>query len=245
MARTLGVLAPTVSLHLVLGSRAQVAALHFSYSSVCLFLLFCRILHRMQDQITPFDLNRMFLGTETSWLFLAEVAVRTTILFVWALFNVRLLGKRNLGQLSPFQLLITIALGSAVGDPMFYHDVPILPAMLAISIVIWLEKLLSWLSLKSEAVEQWVEGRAVVVIENGKLCTETMKEHSVPEDELFARLREQGVEYVGQVKKAYLERSGNLGVIQFSKTKEKGEQTTQLPEEKSLVTEITKLLSFK
>lgn len=188
----------------------------------------------MQEQITPFDLHRMFLGTETDWLFLSEVAVRTLILFVWALLNIRLQGKRNLGQLSPFQLLMTIALGSAVGDPMFYHDVPILPAMLTISAVVWLEKFLGWVSLKSEPIEQFTEGRAALIIDQGEILESALEEENLSRDEVYARLRGQGVEEVGSVKKAYLERSGTLSVIQYTNNKKSGEKTTQLPPKREL-----------
>ncbi|MBN9165362.1 MAG: hypothetical protein BGO98_30195 [Myxococcales bacterium 68-20] len=67
---------------------------------------------------------RDHLGDEPP-LFLVEVALRTTIIFVYTLPLLRLLGKRGVAQLSLFQVTIIIGLGSAVGDPMFQADVPL------------------------------------------------------------------------------------------------------------------------
>jgi uncharacterized membrane protein YcaP (DUF421 family) len=68
-----------------------------------------------------FDLARILLG-RLPWLYLAEILLRTTIVYFFALFVVRTIGKRGMGQLAPFDFVIIIALGSAVGDPMFYPD---------------------------------------------------------------------------------------------------------------------------
>jgi hypothetical protein len=68
-----------------------------------------------------FDLERMFIG-EFSPVLLAEIAVRTVVMYVYALAVVRFIGKRGLGQVTPFEFVIVIALGSATGDPMFYRS---------------------------------------------------------------------------------------------------------------------------
>ena len=75
----------------------------------------------MVSEVETFDLHRIFLGDTSAW-FLLEVIFRTTFMFVYTLILVRTTGKRGLGELSPFELLLVVALGSAVGDPMFYPD---------------------------------------------------------------------------------------------------------------------------
>ena len=88
----------------------------------------------MQDVIQPFDLQRMFFGMQPP-LFYLEIAVRTLVIYAWGLLLLRWLGSRTIGQLSTVEFLLVIALGSAVGDPMFYPDVPVFYGMAVITVV--------------------------------------------------------------------------------------------------------------
>ena len=91
------------------------------------------------SEFTPFDVERMFVGTK-SWLFTLEIVARTALIYGYALLLVRWLGKRGVGNLTPFDHIIIVALGSSVGDPMFYPDVPLLHAMTTITVVIALQR---------------------------------------------------------------------------------------------------------
>ncbi len=89
----------------------------------------------MEDPVVPFDLVRMFLGSEPP-LFYLEILVRTCVVYLYALVLIRWVGGRGVAQMSTVEFLLVIALGSAVGDAMFYPDVPLLHAMLVISAVV-------------------------------------------------------------------------------------------------------------
>src|SRR3982751_6355612 len=89
----------------------------------------------MQESDYAFDLGRILLGNRP-WVFLVEIFLRTVVMYAYVLFVVRLLGKRGMGQLAPFDFVIIIALGSATGDPMFYPDVPLLHAIVAITAIV-------------------------------------------------------------------------------------------------------------
>lgn len=91
--------------------------------------------------IRVFDLQRMLIG-DLPWTFTFEVIVRTVIMYVYTLLMIRLLTKRAVGQLSLVEFLLVIALGSAVGDPMFYHDVPLLHGIAVITVHGFLIKIL-------------------------------------------------------------------------------------------------------
>src|SRR5687768_8186714 len=88
-----------------------------------------------EEQIRVFDFQRIFLG-DLPLEFALEVAFRTAFMFAFTVILVRLLGKRGMGQLSPFELVIIIALGSSVGDPMFYPDVPLFHAMVVVTVIV-------------------------------------------------------------------------------------------------------------
>ena len=88
------------------------------------------------EPVDVFDLKRMLIGDESP-LFLLEIVVRTLIVYVYALLLLRWLGSRTIGQLSTVEFLLVIALGSAVGDAMFYPDVPLVHAMLVVTVVVF------------------------------------------------------------------------------------------------------------
>ena len=117
----------------------------------------------MNEQVVAFDLPRMLLGDEPP-LFLLEIAVRTLIIYVYTLTLVRWLGGRSIGQLSMVEFLLVIALGSAVGDAMFYPDVPLVHAMVVITIVVMLDKALSFLVMRNTVLEDVIEGRTAEVV---------------------------------------------------------------------------------
>jgi uncharacterized membrane protein YcaP (DUF421 family) len=135
-----------------------------------------------------FDLQRIFLGDQ-SLLFAVEIAFRTTVLYIYTLLLVRLIGKRGTANLSHFELVIVIALGSAVGDPMFYEDVPLLHGMVVVSVVVLLHRLLTALTNPNERLEEFVEGKAEYLVHNGMLDLPGMRKSQLSREEVFMELR--------------------------------------------------------
>jgi uncharacterized membrane protein YcaP (DUF421 family)/DNA-directed RNA polymerase subunit RPC12/RpoP len=166
----------------------------------------------MPEQDYAFNLSRIFLGN-LPWFYVAEVLLRTTVMYFYALLLVRLLGKRGMGQLAPFDFVIIIALGSAVGDPMFYPDVPVLHGMAAITVVVVLTRLVGFLTERSRRFENLVEARPACLVRDGVMDLDAMESESIPRDELFQRLRTEGMEQLGQVDRAYIEPSGRVSVF--------------------------------
>lgn len=168
-----------------------------------------------QEPLELFELNRLLIGEEIPYSFLFEVLVRTAVMFTLTLIILRMSGKRGIKQLSIFELAILISLGSAAGDPMFYHDVGLLPAFVVLGVVIGLYKVMTYLTGRFEKVEAYVEGKPIKLIENGKLIYEVFRKESLAYDELFSQLRQRSVSHLGQVKCAYLETSGDLSIFYF------------------------------
>ncbi|UQN05281.1 DUF421 domain-containing protein [Deinococcus sp. QL22] len=166
----------------------------------------------MSAEIVPFDWGRMFLG-DVPPLFLLEIVFRTTLMFVWLMLLLRITGKRGLAQLSPLELAIVIGLGSAAGDPMFYPEVPLLHAMLTLALVVGLQRLLTFLVIRSERVETFVEGLPVELVRDGVVVPHALGRANLSREDLFERLRGQGVRQLGEVQRAYFEQDGNLTVF--------------------------------
>jgi len=161
-----------------------------------------------------FTWKELMLGGE-DWSFLPETVLRTLIMFVVILTTLRLLGKRGVKQLSVFELVVIIGLGSAAGDPMFYKDVGILPALIVFTMVVSLYTLVTFMVGKNKKFEKLVEGKPVCLIKDGVFSIENFKKESLGEDEFFAELRLQSVSQLGQIEQAIVESSGNISVFYY------------------------------
>ena len=164
--------------------------------------------------LLQFSINwkELLLGGE-EWSFLPEASLRSLIMFVVIVVGLRILGKRGIKQLSVFELVVIIGLGSAAGDPMFYKDVGILPALIVFLMIISLYKLITYLIGKSKKFELLVEGKPVCLIKDGAFSIENFKKEDLGEDEFFAELRMQSVSHLGQVEEAIVESSGNISIF--------------------------------
>src|SRR5690554_1949075 len=154
----------------------------------------------------------MILG-DAPPLFLLEIAFRTTVIYCYALLLLRWLGSRTIGQLSTIEFLLVIALGSAVGDAMFYPDVPLVHALLVITIVILANKLLDVVIARIAVAERVIDGVPEEAVRDGVICRGFLKGNTLSDSELFQQLREQGVTQLGEVAHAYLETDGAITVF--------------------------------
>jgi uncharacterized membrane protein YcaP (DUF421 family) len=159
-----------------------------------------------------FEWNRLLLN-ELPSIFLIEVIFRSVLMFVVVLVALRVTGKRGVKQLSIFETVIIIALGSAAGDPMFYEDVGLIPAIMVFITIIMLYRGVTWLTGKSRWFETLIEGETVCLIHEGRFSVTQFKKESLAQDEFFSELRCRNVEHLGQVRNAYLETSGELSVF--------------------------------
>lgn len=169
----------------------------------------------MNEPIEPFDWERMLIH-DFPWLYLGEVALRTVIMFAVLLLALTVSGKREVKQLSVYELVLLIGLGSAAGDPMFYHDVPLTAAIVVFVVMMGCYKLITRLSDKHKQIREAIEGKPVYVIQDGCILTKNFDQEDLGQDELFSELRQVGVEHLGQVRVAILEPSGQLSVFQYA-----------------------------
>lgn len=168
----------------------------------------------MDQPVIPFDLNRMFLGSEPA-LFYLEIVFRTCVVYVYALVLIRWVGGRGIAQMSTVEFLLVIALGSAVGDALFYPEVPLLHAMLAITIVVLINKALDVLIFRYRPVEAALNGKTAEVIRDGVINLDELRHHKIGRSELFAGAREAGIANLGEVRSAYLEASGRFSFFRY------------------------------
>lgn len=161
-----------------------------------------------------FEWNRL-LYNDLPESFLLEVIFRSTIMFTVLLLTLKVAGKRGVKQLSVFETVIIIALGSAAGDPMFYEEVGIIPPITVFLVIILLYRLVTWLTGKSKRFEEFIEGKTECIISEGKFSIATFKKESLAQDEFFSELRLKSIEHLGQVKNAFMETSGEISVFYY------------------------------
>jgi len=160
------------------------------------------------------SLEKILFGDE-DWVFIPEIMLRTLIMYLVVLVSLRILGKRGVKQLSVFELVVIVGLGSAAGDPMFYKEVGILSAIAVFVVVVIAYKVTSYFVNKSKKIEILLEGSCTCVIEHGRFAIENFKKESLAQDEFFAELRLKNVSHLGQVHLAILETTGSISVFYY------------------------------
>lgn len=170
----------------------------------------------LAETVTPFDWQRLLLTADAPHTFLLEVAFRCVVTYLLLLATLRVTGRRGVRQLSIFELSIILSLGSAAGDTMFYHDTPLLPVVLVFVLVTamywFFNRLTEWFPRFSD----WLEGTPILLIEEGRVNMKNLDKLNLTQKELFGELRQQQIEHLGQVRRAYMEATGNLSTYFFA-----------------------------
>lgn len=170
----------------------------------------------MDQTAEPFDIVRMLIGEQPP-LFFAEIIVRTLVVYAYTFALVRWLGGRSVAQLSVIEFLLVIALGSAVGDAMFYPDVPLLHALLVITIVVLINKFIDTMLARIPASERFFDASPIEVVRNGQLLTDGLIKAGYGPQEIIEQLRMQGIRNLGEVEMAILEANGHMSVFKLKK----------------------------
>lgn len=144
---------------------------------------------------------------------MAVILIRTFILYVIVILVVRLMGKRQIGQLQPTELVITILLSEVASMPLEDNDIPLINSVFSVLLLASLEIISSAIALKSGKYRRAVEGNAVFIIKEGKLDIKAIKKLRYSMDDLMEGLRQKDIFDVGDVEYAVVETSGNLSVL--------------------------------
>jgi uncharacterized membrane protein YcaP (DUF421 family) len=164
------------------------------------------------EPVTPLDWERLFVGVQPLTFFL-EIALRVVLIYTFAVVVVRFMGKRGQRQMSSFEYVVIIALGSATGDSMFYPEVPVLYAWLIIVLIVALDRGLTLLELSYNWVMRFLIGSPSMLVQNGEVLEENLRAELLRREELMALLREQQVSDIGEVEYAILETTGHIGLL--------------------------------
>ena len=140
---------------------------------------------------------------------------RTVIIYIVLIAGVRLLGKRQVGQMEPSEFVVTMLIANLASIPMEDTAIPLLSGVVPIATVLGVELLLSALALRSIRLRKLLCGKPVILIENGNILQDNLRKTRVTLDELTGHLREKDVLDLRSVQYAILETSGNLSVFPY------------------------------
>ena len=140
--------------------------------------------------------------------------VRTLILYIFIIAALRLMGKRQISDMQPSELVVTLVVSDIASLPMQNTSQPLLSGMIPVMVLVGLEILTSVLMMKSRTVRKLVCGNPVVVIEDGRLLQKQMKRLRMTNSDLMEQLRQQSVFSLDDVQYCIVETNGALSILE-------------------------------
>jgi uncharacterized membrane protein YcaP (DUF421 family) len=143
-----------------------------------------------------------------------DIVLRAVVLYAFIVFVMRVIGRRELSSMSPFDLILMIVLGDAVQQGLTQDDYSVTGAIIAVSTIATLQVFTSYLSFRSKKARKVLEGEPIVVVERGKLVEHNLKRERMTEDEVAEEMRQQQIASLDEVEWAILEANGSVSFIE-------------------------------
>ena len=145
-----------------------------------------------------------------------ELMLRSGVVYVFLLVLLRLTGKRQIGQLAPFDLVLLLVLSNALQNSMNGGDNSLVGGLVSAATLVTLNYGLGYAAFKNKRLEALIEGRPQVVIHNGRVFEDVMQHANLTHHELSAALRRAGCSCPDEVQAAILENNGSISVVMRS-----------------------------
>jgi uncharacterized membrane protein YcaP (DUF421 family) len=142
-----------------------------------------------------------------------DIALRAVVLYVFIVFVIRVIGRRELSSLSPVDLVLLIILGDAIQQGLTQDDYSVTGAVIAVGTIASMQVLSSFVSFRSSRARKVLEGLPLVVVERGSVVQENLKRERMTEDEVAEEMRLQQIGSFDEVEWAILETNGSISFI--------------------------------
>ena len=146
-----------------------------------------------------------------------EIVLRSAAVFVFLWFLTRIIGKKELAEISSFELVLLVVIGDLVQQGVTQEDMSVTGAILATGTIALLVVSMSYVSFRWRRADRVVEGVPVVIVSDGRMVTESMRLERLTEDEVVSAAREQGIGDVADVRFGVLEPDGKFSVVRFDR----------------------------
>ena len=141
------------------------------------------------------------------------IAAKTLFIYGFLVLGIRLLGKRQLGQMSLQDLVLIVVLGNSVQNAMMNNDNTLVGGLIAATTLLVVNRLFGTLLHRSRRLEQAVVGHAVIVVQHGRMVASTMRREGITQDQLRQALREHGLCRPEEARLCVLEVDGSISVV--------------------------------
>ena len=141
------------------------------------------------------------------------VFIRSIILYVAVLISLRVMGKGEIAEMNCFDLVITLLIAEVASTPMENNDIPLLYGIASLIGLVFIQTVISVISLKFRSISRFVSGKPSILINKGKIDYKILKKEKITIDELLEQLRIHGYFNIKYVQYALLETDGNLSVV--------------------------------
>ena len=144
---------------------------------------------------------------------MAVTLVRATVLYAVVIFLIRVMGKRQIGELQPAEFVVTMLVSEIASIPMQDNTIPILNSISALFVLVAYEVITSAVSLKSYKFRAFMQGHPIIVIRDGVIDIKTLKKMRMSVNDLMGALRQKDVFEISQVSYAIFETNGQISVL--------------------------------
>ena len=145
-----------------------------------------------------------------------DIALRAIALYAFVILVMRIIGRRELSSMSPFDLILLIILGDAIQQGLTQDDYSVTGAIIAVATIATLQVGTSYVSFRSERARRVLEGLPIVVVDHGELVAENLKRERMTADEVAEEMRQQQISSLDEVEWAIVEANGSVSFIKKS-----------------------------
>ena len=142
-----------------------------------------------------------------------KVIVYTIFMYFYLIFIIRIMGKREVGSLSIFDLAVYFTISDLITICIVDHSIPISVAIVSVAVLCFLQILIAKLTLKSKKIRDIIDGKKSIIISDGVIDFKEMKKQRYTIDDLYSQIREKGIDSITLIKWAILENNGKLSII--------------------------------
>jgi uncharacterized membrane protein YcaP (DUF421 family) len=158
-----------------------------------------------------------------------DIVLRATVIFLALYALVRLMGKRELGQMTPFELIVLVVIGDLIQQGITQNDFSVTGAVIAVSTIAFWALVFSWASYLWPRAERFLEGEPRVIVRDGELLEGNLRRNRLTQSEIESEMRLAGIGHMDDVAWAILEPRGKISFIQRSEGETAGEKPPPHP----------------
>ena len=147
-----------------------------------------------------------------------KIGIYTIFMYFYLIFIIRVMGKREVGSLSIFDLAVYFTISDLITACIIDKTIPIYYGIISVAILCFLQKGIAYVTLKNKKVREFIDGKKSIIINNGEIDFEEMKRQKYTFDDLYSQIREKGIDSISLIRWAILENSGKLSVITYKES---------------------------